>query len=91
MPDPLTLGQLVATPGALDRASDNGIDLASLLDRHQSGDWGEVDAEDKAANDRAFRDGDMRILSSYGQGGECLWIITEADRSVTTVLRPEDY
>ena len=59
--------------------------------RHMAGDWGEVDAEDKAANDLALMDG-SRLLSAYTTTkGQKLWIITEADRSVTTILLPSDY
>lgn len=62
-----------------------------LLRRHQAGDWGDVDSEDKAANDRAVRDG-LRLLSAYDLGdGLRVWLITEHDRSVTTLLLPSDY
>lgn len=63
----------------------------SALSRHITGDWGEVDAEDKRANDQSLIDG-SRLLSAYrSQDGTKFWIITEADRSVTTVLLPEEY
>jgi hypothetical protein len=84
------LGRVVATPGAFDVAAETGVAMADLLDRHVRGDWGEMDAHDRRANDRAVRDGG-RIFSSYGTGAQRLWVITEADRSSTTVLRPEDY
>ena len=59
--------------------------------QHQSGAWGELDAEDRQTNDQALVEG-MRILSAYvAANGTKFWIITEADRSVTTVLLPEDY
>jgi hypothetical protein len=67
--------------------------------RHARGDWGAVCAADKAANDQALVDG-TRLLSAYpidpvkpcsGHGDNCLWIITEADRSVTTLLLPSEY
>lgn len=64
--------------------------LAELVRRHLSGDWGDVDKQDAAANDRALKWGD-RILSSYKIGEEKLWVITEADRSSTTVLTPGEY
>ena len=64
---------------------------ASLLARHVAGDWGDVDAEDRAANERALKDG-SRLLSAYElPTGERVWIITEADRSATTLLLPHEY
>lgn len=85
------LGQLTATPAALALAAEHGLDLGHLVYRHQHGDWGDVDRSDAKANDYA-RDHEERILSSYGKDtDQHLWIITEADRSVTTVLRPDDY
>jgi hypothetical protein len=83
------LGQLVATPNALEFITQDNI-LTGIA-RHQSGDWGDVCAEDRQANDRAVVEG-TRILSAYrAANGTKFWIITEADRSVTTVLLPEDY
>ena len=64
--------------------------IANLLDRHSSRDWGEVDFEDALANDYAVEH-DEGVLSSYVMFGLKIWIITEWDRSVTTVLRPSDY
>lgn len=88
---PLRLGQVVATPAAIAALIGNGESPMPYLIRHASGDWGEVDAEDSAANDRALVDGD-RILSAYTLPDETrIWIITEADRSVTTILLPSDY
>lgn len=85
------LGQIVATPGALElleRAAVNGHDL---LLRHQCGDWGSVPPEDGDANRDAVLNG-CRILSSYFlTDDERVWIITEADRSVTTMLLPDEY
>lgn len=84
-----TLGKLVATPNALERITHKEILCA--LGRHVSGDWGEVDAHDKEANDTALKEG-TRLLSAYtSQSGTKFWIITEADRSATIVLLPEDY
>lgn len=85
------LGQVVATPGALQALEDSGESPSYYLSRHARGEWGEIDAEDKAANDLALREG-SRLLSAYttSQGGK-LWIITEADRSVTTLLLPSEY
>jgi len=85
------LGQRVATPGALIALSRNGQSALDFLERHRSGDWGEVDAEDKHANERSLTDG-TRLLSAYHlKDGTKIWLITEADRSATTTLLPEDY
>lgn len=87
------LGRVLATPGALD--SIMGERINDCLGRHQAGDWGVIDAEDKASNDAALFDG-TRLLSAYPivesnpEGGK-FWIITEADRSSTTVLLPSEY
>lgn len=82
-------GKLVSTPNALNHLSQDDI-LAGIA-RHQAGDWGDMDAEDRQANDQALIDG-TRILSVYhAVNGTKFWIITEADRSVTTILLPEDY
>ncbi len=85
------LGQVVATPGAL-RALQEAKQLpAVFLDRHVSGDWGELGDEDKQANEQALR-ADLRILSAYTtSAGVKLWVITEADRSATTLLLPSEY
>ena len=80
----------MATPGALKLLSEIGEDPFGFLTRHASGDWGELCAFDRRQNEIALRDG-YRVLSSYPVGRECVWIITEADRSVTTILLPEDY
>jgi hypothetical protein len=86
---PVPLGQIVATPAALGAVTQP--DIVTALRRHVSGDWGEVDADDQAANDEALRDG-TRLLSAYtATNGTKFWVITEADRSVTTVLLPDDY
>lgn len=83
------LGQTVITPNAA--ASVEHADVLSALRRHASGDWGELGEEDRAANDRALVEG-ARLLSAYrARNGTRFWIITEADRSVTTILLPEDY
>lgn len=81
-------GTVVATVGALQVADNRAI--LELLRRHLSGDWGEVDKEDAKANDHALTHGE-RILSSYSVKGGKLWIITESDRSSTTVLTPGEY
>lgn len=83
------LGQVVATPNALGKLTQQ--DILTALQRHQAGDWGDVDNHDRHANDRALTDG-TRLFSVYHTGtGLKFWIITEADHSVTTVLMPEDY
>lgn len=85
------LGQLVATPGALEALQAAGQSPAEFLARHQIGDWGEVDAEDRRANDEALIQGE-RLLSAYRTATNTrLWVITEADRSSTCVLLPEEY
>lgn len=85
------LGRVVATPRALETLEQGGEDPRLLLHRHVTGDWGEVGTKDKAANELALVIG-TRILSSYRTTkGEKLWIITEADRSSTCLLLPDDY
>jgi hypothetical protein len=84
-----SLGRLLATPGILESVSAD--ELGAALGRHAVGDWGEVDASDSQANNRALIEG-TRILSVYrSSAGIKFWIITEADRSATTVLLPEEY
>ena len=84
------LGRTVATPGALATLEQARVDPASLLARHHCGDWGEICPEDAAANNQALEEG-SRLFSSYRVGEGKIWIITEADRSATTVLLPQDY
>lgn len=84
------LGQIVATPGALELLDRAAVNASDLLQRHQRGDWGNVPPEDVAENEYAIVNG-LRILSSYPLGECRIWIITEADRSVTTLLLPEEY
>lgn len=82
-------GQIVATRGALSVLLRE--DIMKALRRHLSGDWGDLSTEDKQENDFAVNN-ELRILSSYSsKKGVKFWIITEADRSVTTVLLPEEY
>jgi hypothetical protein len=83
-----SLGQTVATPGAIEAFDPEFFN--ACLTRHLSGDWGEVCDEDKAANDAALK-GEGRLLSAYSKDGAKLWIITEWDRSVTTLLLPSEY
>ena len=85
------LGQLVATPGALRLVEASGVNPAELLRRHQNGDYGVIDKTDWQANEQAIVDGE-RILSAYLlPTGEKLWVITEADRSSTCILTPDEY
>ena len=87
---PFPLGKVVATPGALEVLLEAGEDPLRYLARHQEGDWGDLDAHDRRENERSLEHG-WRLLSSYPVEGKTIWIITEADRSVTTILLPEDY
>lgn len=82
------LGQVVITANA--QAQLDGQAVNEGLTRHASGDWGEVCEADRRENELSLREG-YRLLSVYGQGDKRFWIITEADRSVTTVLMPDDY
>jgi len=85
------LGQVVATPGALQAFEDAGQDPAEFLSRHITGDWGEIPPEDAAENELSVKQG-FRILSAYTLNTDVkVWLITEADRSATTILLPEDY
>ncbi len=85
------VGRVVATPGALAALEQAGQNPIEFLDRHVTGDWGEVGQEDWAENEFSLREG-FRLLSAYStKEGEKLWIITERDRSVTTILLPGEY
>lgn len=85
------LGQLVATPGALSTIERAGQSPGVFIDRHLKNDWGEVCGDDWALNDEAVNGGD-RLLSAYlTLRGDRIWVITECDRSVTTILLPEEY
>ena len=85
------LGAVVATPGALEALETAGHSPAEFLSRHVAGDWGEVGSEDRRANDEAVVKSE-RVLSAYRmKTGEKIWIITEADRSATTILLPSEY
>lgn len=91
------LGQIVLTPGAIAALEEAGQQPSEFLGRHVTGDWGELDEGDKQANDAAcLHEGDLdkqdRILSAYMMPkNKKLWVITEYDRSVTTLLLPEEY
>lgn len=85
------LGRVVATPAALEALAASSVPPIELLERHRSGDWGNVPAEDAKENERSVRHG-YRILSSYPVGGSwMIWVITEADRASTCLLLPEEY
>jgi len=85
------LGRVVATPDALEALQEAGQSPAFFLDRHAVGDWGSVCDDDKQANDEALVNGG-RLLSAYKTlKGVRLWVISEADRSSTCVLLPENY
>lgn len=90
------LGQMVATPGALRVLADLNVSPMTLLERHQSGDWGDLDDMDRRANEHALLTG-ARLFSAYDLSDDGrIWIITEAadddgQRAATTILLPEEY
>jgi hypothetical protein len=85
------LGQVVATLGAMDALEKAGQSPIEFLQRHERGDWGIVPEEDKRENDFSVTRG-LRILSAYElKTGVKIWLITEADRSATTFLLPQEY
>lgn len=87
----LPLGRLLATPAALNALQTAGVSIFALVNRHSRGDWGDLSDEDRQHNDLAAIAG-QRVLSAYPlPDGEKVWIITEWDRSATTVLLPDDY
>ena len=84
-------GQIVATPGALEAFRASGEEPLPFLQRHLAGDWGELEEQDRRENELSLEHG-WRILSAYRlSNGTRFWIITEADRSSTTFLLPEEY
>ena len=82
------LGQTVITANA--KATLDPADVQEGLSRHAKGDWGDVCPEDRKENELSLKEG-FRLLSVYRSGEMNFWIITEADRSITTVLLPSDY
>ena len=82
------LGQLVITPAAAGRLTPE--EIADGISRHARGDWGDLSPGDTAENELSLREG-FRLLSAHGRGDRCFWVVTEADRSATTVLLSEDY
>ena len=83
-------GVILATPGALELAHNHSENLYEYLSRHTQGDWGDLDSQDREMNDLAVINGE-RIFSAYPTWGGRIWIITEADRSATTILLPSEY
>ena len=84
------LGQVVATPGALEHCAKSNISPLTLIGRHHRGDWDDLCEDDQSANENALFAGG-RIFSSYRVGDEKLYVITEWDRSVTTLLLAREY
>ena len=85
------LGQVVATPGALSALEDAGQNPGEFLYRHVTGDWGNLDEHDRHQNELALKQG-LRLLSAYQTSkGVRIWVITEWDRSATTLLLPHEY
>lgn len=92
----LKLGQTVVTAGVAHMLEQKFLVpeaiIGPMIDRHRTGDWGELDSEDWAMNDKAVETGQDRVLSAYLLADDTkVWIITEWDRSVTTILLPEEY
>ena len=81
----------MATTGAILFCEENNIALLGVVRRHLSGDWGDMSDSDKKQNDDAVRTGETRIFSAYEFTAGRLWVITEWDRSVTTILLPSEY
>jgi hypothetical protein len=85
------LGQIVATPGALQALERAGEAPQKFLERHVCGDWGDLDEEDRQENALSLEHS-FRLLSAYQTtAGEKLWVITEANRTLTTILLPDEY
>ena len=86
-----TFGRLLTTVGALEAFQRTGDNLTQYLRRHLSGDWGDLDEHDRLENERSLLNG-FRLLSAYHlSDGSKIWLITEADRSCTTFLLPDEY
>jgi hypothetical protein len=85
------LGRIVATPGAMAALETSHQSAMEFLTRHARGDWGELGADDVAENELSLQHG-FRLLSSYATAtGQKLWVITEADRALTTLFLPDEY
>jgi len=90
-PNPcFNLGQVVATPGAIEALGEVNCLPITLLNRHQCGDWGDLCDEDKSANNQALSNW-TRLFSAYIVQDVKFWVITDADRSVTTIMLPSEY
>ena len=90
-PEKFLPGRIVATPGALAALTESGEPPFEYLNRHIHGDWGEVDEHDRRENELSLIHG-FRLLSAYTlKNGTRIWIITEADRSSTCILLPDEY
>jgi hypothetical protein len=90
------LGRVVGTPGALAKIQEAGQDVQEFLRRHAAGDWGDLEADDKAANEAALKDGSRLFSKYHTRLGAAIWVITEAvgddgKRASTCVLLPEEY
>ena len=91
------VGKFVVTRGVANAVAENNADFVHFVNeshyRYMACDWGEMCEEDKAENDKAVEQGDLRIFASYTypETGDVIWIITEADRSYTTILFPDEY
>lgn len=86
-----SLGQIFLTVGAKEALEESGQNAFDFLSRHQTGDWGDLCEEDKQENDFSVKEG-FRILSAYKtNSGERIYVITEADRSSSCLLLPEEY
>ncbi len=84
-------GRIVSTPGALEAMRVSGVNPLTLLARHLAGDWGDICESDRRENEYSLKEG-FRLLSSYTLPSGCpVWLITEADRSLTTFLLPSEY
>ncbi len=84
-------GVMVITPGALAAFQTTGEGIQPFLTRHLRGDWGDLDSHDRRENEYSLRHG-LRLLSAYAlRDGTKIWVITEADRSATTILLPDEY
>jgi hypothetical protein len=86
------LGRLLITPAANTLLQERGVSPAVYLARHAAGDWGDMELEDRLLNDQSLLDS-SRLLSAYDIEAtrDRIWVITEADRSATTILLPDDY
>lgn len=85
------LGRILGTPGALAALERAGQTPHEFLDLHVQGNWGDIDEEDTRAKEAALRNGERLLSACWTAMRERLWVITEADRSLTTVLLPEEY